>query len=495
LSLDEKQSSFQVEDEEPQLTHNPTDNKRAVQGAGEAGEEKGGEPGDKDLSSLSARQAVGGGEQGGPVHPPPVEEDEGVFFPDQIVKLIQQHIMGGGESPGGALLHLLSMSSVCKQWRGLASELPAGSAIAFDCFDNLFSNQPAIQKFRRYAKKETVFWGAAKLLTGYTDVTFSGDAVSDRVLQEAALQAGPHLARCRVSGSSAVTDTGLSALVAQFKALESLEVEDLGKHVTGKTLAHLFERCAALNSLHLSNLPGMNWAPCVAYASSGAGKDLGLTKLHVRGVNLGENFGIVLSRLPNLHELELDGPARNLKSASVCCPKLQRVSYQVSSRPILEEALDALTDMKELRQLELVVKNFMLCADQLRTIGMLPLFELRLDSFIHKQQPTLSRSSYSHVDNEGVKALVDSICHRWCAIVSDVRPLKLSLCGGTALTHDAVSALLRLPILTELDIGGCCRIIAMDKMRLVAKVRAGREMLDSGRRPSMRSSRFPGLML
>ena len=56
-------------------------------------------------------------------------------------------------------------------------------------------------------------------------------------------------------------------------------------------------------------------------------------------------------------------------------------------------------------------------------------------------------------------------------VLADVRPLKLSLCGGTALTHDAVSALLRLPILTELDIGGCCRIIAMDKMRLVAKVR------------------------
>ena len=58
-----------------------------------------------------------------------------------------------------------------------------------------------------------------------------------------------------------------------------------------------------------------------------------------------------------------------------------------------------------------------------------------------------------------------------CAWAADVmQPLKLSLCGGTALTHDAVSALLRLPILTELDIGGCCRIIAMDKMRLVAKV-------------------------
>ncbi len=126
---------------------------------------------------------------------------------------------------------------------------------------------------------------------------------------------------------------------------------------------------------------------------------------------------------------------------------------------------------------------------------MLPLVELRLDSYIYKQQPTLSRSSYSHVDNDGVKALVDSICNRWCAMASDMQPLKLSLCGATALTHDAVSALLRLPILTELDIGGCCRIIAMDKMRLVAKVRAGREMLDSGRRPSMRNSRFPGLFL
>jgi hypothetical protein len=50
--------------------------------------------------------------------------------------------------------------------------------------------------------------------------------------------------------------------------------------------------------------------------------------------------------------------------------------------------------------------------------GMLPLVELRLDSYIYKQQPTLSRSSYSHVDNEGVKALVDSICNRWCAMAS-----------------------------------------------------------------------------
>ncbi len=120
----------------------------------------------------------------------------------------------------------------------------------------------------------------------------------------------------------------------------------------------------------------------------------------------------------------------------------------MSSRGALDEALNALMLLPRLRSLELVVKNFTLCSEQLRVIGececslhlgldysgverrpppnphhalpraagMLPLVELRLDSFIHKQQPTLSRSSYSHVDNEGVKALVDSICNRWCSM-------------------------------------------------------------------------------
>ena len=56
-------------------------------------------------------------------------------------------------------------------------------------------------------------------------------------------------------------------------------------------------------------------------------------------------------------------------------------------------------------------------------------------------------------------------------------PFRLSLCGATALSHDAVSALLRLPLLSELRIEGCHRITAMDKMRLVAKIKAGQELL------------------
>ena len=53
------------------------------------------------------------------------------------------------------------------------------------------------------------------------------------------------------------------------------------------------------------------------------------------------------------------------------------------------------------------------------------------------------------------------------------KPFNLSLCGATSLTHDAVSALLRLPMLSDLKIDGCYRITSMDKMRLVAKVKAG----------------------
>ena len=90
----------------------------------------------------------------------------------------------------------------------------------------------------------------------------------------------------------------------------------------------------------------------------------------------------------------------------------------MASRTHLDEALAALVNLPNLKTLELIVKNFTLSSDQLRVVGMLPLVELRLDSYIYKQQPTLSRSSYSHVDNDGVKALVDSICTRWCGMAA-----------------------------------------------------------------------------
>lgn len=55
----------------------------------------------------------------------------------------------------------------------------------------------------------------------------------------------------------------------------------------------------------------------------------------------------------------------------------------------------------------------------------------------------------------------------YCTL-SDI-PVDLSLCGAASLSHEAVGAILMLPLLTGLDISGC-RLPAMDKMRLVSKV-------------------------
>lgn len=43
---------------------------------------------------------------------------------------------------------------------------------------------------------------------------------------------------------------------------------------------------------------------------------------------------------------------------------------------------------------------------------MLPLGELRLNSYLYSQQPVINRASQSHIDNDGVRALVDAICQR-----------------------------------------------------------------------------------
>lgn len=96
-------------------------------------------------------------------------------------------------------------------------------------------------------------------------------------------------------------------------------------------------------------------------------------------------------------------------------------------------------------------------------------------------QVSAHRMVLSHIDNDAVKALVDGVCARWKQFALPVpgtarkasgefNEFKLSLRGATGLAHDAVSTLLRLPVLTELDVSGCSRISAMDKMRLVAKV-------------------------
>ena len=125
---------------------------------------------------------------------------------------------------------------------------------------------------------------------------------------------------------------------------------------------------------------------------------------------------------------------------------------------------------------------------------------------VYENQSSVQRVALSHIDNDAVKALVDGVCSRWhqfaepgvasrcCVIIAgrascasscaycshchagngawfchttgkggrkELREFKLSLRGATGLAHDAVSTLLRLPVLTELDVSGCSRISAM----------------------------------
>ena len=88
-----------------------------------------------------------------------------------------------------------------------------------------------------------------------------------------------------------------------------------GAVIAGTFLQPLLKRCTDLQSLHLSNIPALNWGP--VKDASGMWPDLRITKLHVRGVNLDEGFGLFLDRMVGLTELEIDGPAGNLKAASV----------------------------------------------------------------------------------------------------------------------------------------------------------------------------------
>jgi len=418
-----------------------------------------------------------------------VEVVEAQHLPDGVVELIVKQL---STSEPSSLLTLLALCGTCRQWRHVARSLSRDVHVTF-CGDFAFTPQPLLQRFRRLtpAAKEVVFASAARLFTGYGQVTLSGDGITNSVLEGVASCSGGLLDIVKIDGCNGVSDPGLKALLKAVPDMESFYLEDVPNVAAGFFLVHLFERCPKLKTVHLSYIPSLNWEPCIL--SSFRWTELPITKLHVRDVKLDPEFGNLMSKMPHLEELEIDGNARNLRSAAMGCPKLQRLSYLVSSRFHMDEALAALLNMPNLTALELIVKNFMLSPDELRVCGMLNLVELRVDSFMFKQQPTLGRSSYSHLDNDGVKALVDSMCTRWYAVGAELQPLKLSLCGATALTHDAVSALMRLPILTELDIGGCCRIIAMDKMRLVAKVRAGREMLESGRKPAMGSNRFPML--
>lgn len=559
--------------------------------------------------------------------------------PEQLVRNIARLVVKD-DSPGNRLLHLVALCGVCKRWRQeLCREvlLP----VAFDGADNagVPSRQVTVTRFRKtdVAHKRATFLGASKLLTGYSDLTLSGEAVTDEVLLNISRTNGANLISVKLLGTTAVTDEGITALVSSAPLLKVFMLEDAGRGVAGTFVPAILQSCKQLESLHIEGAEGFAWqqlqqtgawwqplrAPAAAVDSQtaaaaatsghagasssrqapsqqqqqlapvgsgpsssadgasvqqhalrqrrhlrissdasdslsdedegcfsddgslGAASDstsisvpaaataalaeqlqhsslqeeaggsrqaglllqqvqqpphqqqqeaaaepqqlvvpqqrrsllchTALRRLHVRFAAV-DSLVPLLERCPGLTELQLDGPALNIQAAAAACPNVKRLAFLVGSPVELDAALFYLNGMSCLRGLELEVKGMMLSTEQLRVIGMLPLRELSLDSHAYRQQPSMPRPQFSHLDNEGVKGLVDSICSR---MRSDMMPLKLSLCGATALKQEAVSALLRLPMLIAIDTGGCIKLTPMDRMRLVAKVKAGQGMMDN----------------
>lgn len=78
---------------------------------------------------------------------------------------------------------------------------------------------------------------------------------------------------------------------------------------------HLFEDCPHLETLHLSGINQLGWDLCKE--SSLRWEEPKLSKLTVRCAKLDSEFGDILAHLPLLSELEIDGPAVNIKSAAM----------------------------------------------------------------------------------------------------------------------------------------------------------------------------------
>lgn len=94
--------------------------------------------------------------------------------------------------------------------------------------------------------------------------------------------------------------------------------------------------------------------------------------------------------------------------------KLKEVHYSPpAGGEGIDEALAALSEAECLKVLELHPQGALMTAAQLRRTGQLPLTELRLESSSFRSMQAITPASQSHLDDHGIRALVDSICRRW----------------------------------------------------------------------------------
>lgn len=72
--------------------------------------------------------------------------------------------------PRAALLNLMSMCCVCKQWRDVASEAFEGFELILDTSDSVEVDKPLVKRFNTQSveKRSEFFMGVVRLLRGVT---------------------------------------------------------------------------------------------------------------------------------------------------------------------------------------------------------------------------------------------------------------------------------------------------------------------------------------
>ena len=105
-------------------------------------------------------------------------------LPIDVLQIISAKLLESSGKPSSGLLNIMSACGVCKQWRRALSQLPDNCHIAFDSQENW----PARFRVQTPAGKRAFAECAARLLTNFSNVSLSGDSVTDQLLLSIARQ-------------------------------------------------------------------------------------------------------------------------------------------------------------------------------------------------------------------------------------------------------------------------------------------------------------------
>lgn len=119
-------------------------------------------------------------------------------FPDNVVQEIAGQLLT--EDNRAALLSLMSVCGVCRQWRGIAKRVE-NPVLRFDSLKacgRMDMGRALTDSERRFRgssaqAKEALFQSAAQLLEGYSSLVLCGEGVTDVTIVEAARTNGAKL--------------------------------------------------------------------------------------------------------------------------------------------------------------------------------------------------------------------------------------------------------------------------------------------------------------